>query len=127
MNAWRRNLVVIGLALPVVAHACGACVEDTVAATYDHAIVERAATQGKVLVYTSIDGAGDAAVLAKRAADAARHLGGVDRASVRVSAAPLALSFAIDPKTLTVDGAIAGVQQRGRNQGLRLSVVRVVP
>jgi hypothetical protein len=127
VNALRSGLVVISLATPMLALACGACVEDTVAATYDHAVVERAATQGKVLVYASIDGIGDAKALANKASVAARRVPGVDRTSVRVSAAPLALSFAINPKTQTVDGAIASVQQRGQSQGIKLSVVRVVP
>jgi hypothetical protein len=126
VNASRWGLVVIGLAMPMVAVACGACVEDTIAATYDHAVVERAAAQGKLLVYASIDGIGDAKALANKAGVAARHVTGVDRTSVRVSASPLALSFAIDPKAQTVDGAIASVQQRGHDQGIRLSVVRVV-
>jgi hypothetical protein len=127
MSALRWGLAVIGFMTPMLAVACGACVEDTVAATYDHAVVERAATQGKVLVYALIDGAGDAKALANKAGDAARRVAGVDRTSVRVSAAPLALSFAIDPKAQTVDGAIASMQQRGHDQGIKLSVVRVVP
>lgn len=127
MTGGRWAGVVIGLAAPMVAVACGACAEDTVAATYDHAVVERAATQGKVLVYASIDGVGDARVLANKAGAAARRAAGIDRATVRVSAAPLALSFAIDPSVQTVEGAVADVQKRGKDQGMRLSVVRVMP
>lgn len=127
MIALRRGLLALGLASPMIAFACGACVEDTVAATYDHAVVERAATKGNLLVYASIDGSGDAKALANHARVAAQRIVGVDRSSVRVSAAPLALSFAIDPKAQTVDGAIASMQQRGHDQDIRLSVVRIVP
>jgi hypothetical protein len=127
MNVLRWGFVVIGFATPTLAVACGACVEDTIAAIYDHAVVERSATKGNVLVYASIDGIGDAKSLANKAGVAARRVAGVDRTSVRVSAAPLALSFAIDPKTQTVDGAIASLEQHGHDQDIRLSVVRVVP
>ncbi|MEP6943281.1 MAG: hypothetical protein ABI981_10120 [Betaproteobacteria bacterium] len=126
MNVWRWGVVAAGLALPTMAMACGACDEDTVAATYDHPVAQRAITRGQVLVFASIEGIGDAKALANRAGSAARRVAGVDRASVRVSAAPLALSFAIDPKMQTVEGAIVDVQHRGHDQDIRLSVVRVV-
>jgi hypothetical protein len=127
VSTLRWGLAVIGFVTPMLAVACGACVEDTVAATYDHAVVERAAAKGNVLVYASIDGTGDPRALADQARASARRVVGVDRASVRVSAAPLALSFAIDPKAQTVDGAIASVQLRSHDRGIRLTVVRVAP
>ena len=74
MSSLLRALVVaLALALPVPAFACGACDEDIVAATYDHALAARAATQGRVLVYASIDGNGDAKALAGKARAAARR------------------------------------------------------
>lgn len=127
MMAWRRLIVVAGLGAPAIAMACGACVEDTVAATYDHAVASRATAQKQVLVFTAVDGIGDARVLASKASAAARRVAGVDRSSVRVSSEPLALSFALDPKAQTVAGAVARVQERGHDQGIKLSVVRVVP
>jgi hypothetical protein len=52
----RWALVAFGFAVPTLAVACGARVEDTVAVTDDHAVVEGAAMQGKRLLQASIDG-----------------------------------------------------------------------
>ena len=38
------------------AYACGACIEDKVAATYDHAVVTKATAKGQVVVFGTFDG-----------------------------------------------------------------------
>ena len=51
MNS-RNLLFVVGLcAAPMTAIACGACVEDRVAATYDHAVMTQAVARHHVLVF----------------------------------------------------------------------------
>lgn len=108
------------------AQACGACAEDRIAATYDHAVVTRAGAQHQVLVFTALDGAADPAASAQHAKAAAARTRGVDRASVRAAAAPAALSFALDPSLTTPEAAVAAVQQAAGVPGLRLTVLRVV-
>ena len=75
------------------AHACGYCVEDKIAAVYDHAVVTRAAAAGHQVVFLHVDGTATRLAL-EQAANAA----GADRGTVRVSADLLTVSFAFDPK-----------------------------
>ena len=75
------------------AQACGYCVEDKIAAVYDHAVVSRATAAGHHVVFLHVDGAATRPAL-EQAAIAA----GADRGSVRVSADLLTVSFAFDPK-----------------------------
>ena len=75
------------------AFACGYCVEDKIAAVYDHAVVSRAVASGHQVVYLHVEGTATRPAL-EQAANAA----GADRGSVRVSADLLTVSFAFDPK-----------------------------
>lgn len=108
------------------AGACGVCVEDKVAVTYDHAVVVRAAAQKHVVVFASIDGMGGAEDLARDASAAAKRVPGVDRDSVRSASAPVALSFALDPAARSPESAVAEVERRAKSPGLKLSVLRVI-
>ena len=85
----------LSAALPT-ASACGVCVEDKVAATYDHAVIERATANGQQVVFVAVDGpvAGDA--LGAKIAKA--NVKGVVAGTVRVSAAPAAFSFVLDAR-----------------------------
>src|SRR5437868_467984 len=86
------------LALPASfgAQACGVCLEDKVAAAYDHATVARALKSGRVMVFAEVAGEGDIhrRVLAVRAA--AARVKGVDASSVRAAESPAVVSFALD-------------------------------
>ena len=76
--------------------ACGVCVEDKIAAVYDHAAVTQALGAKHVVVFFAIDGKLVAGERTRGTIEAiARSAPGVDRASVRVSVelASLALAF----------------------------------
>ncbi len=103
---------------PVASHACGACAEDKIAATYDHAIVTRAAAKGDVMVYCEVVGPFDQ----HRLTQAVRRVRGVRADSVRTSAQPAALSFAVDPSRQSPQAAIEATQ-RGLPAGTRLTIV----
>lgn len=103
---------------PAASHACGACIEDTVAATYDYGVVERAAAHGDVMVYCAVTGPLDAS----RLKETARRVRGVKPQSVRVSAA---LSFAVDPKAQSPQATVDAVQ-RSAARGTRLTIVRLL-
>ena len=111
-------------ALPPGAAACGACDEDKIAATYDHAVIERAQREHGAVVFAAISGSGSAAHLEKIAVQVARRTHGVDRASVRSSQSPLALSFAVDAKTDPAK-ALADVQRAAGAAGAQLALVKV--
>src|SRR4051812_15875614 len=97
--------VLIGTALLAVstaALACGYCVEDKIAATYDHAVVTQAFARKHHVVFLHVDGLAQSRRALERAAYAAP---GVDAGSVRVSADLLTVSFAYDPAQVKL-GAI---------------------
>lgn len=102
-----------------LAQACGVCVEDKVAATYDHAVVQRASARGQVVVFCEIVGPVDAA----RIRQAARNVRGLDSGSLRVSEVPAAISFVIDAKQSPQ--AAAGALQQGLARGIEVKVLRL--
>jgi hypothetical protein len=89
------------------AWACGACDEDKIAATYDHATVVRAAARSQVVVFCSLQGVYDA----ERLRRVAERAGGIDVASIRTSAEPAALSFVVDPRRRSAQSAVAALQR----------------
>lgn len=101
--------------------ACGACDEDSVAATYDHGVVEQAARAGDLVVYCRLDGRFDR----RRLISAAQRVPGIRKGSIRVSAAPAALSFAVDSTRQTAPSAVAATA-RGLGAESRLQMLKVV-
>ena len=86
----------IGAALLAVAGtalACGYCVEDKIAATYDHKVVTKALARRHRVVFLHVD----AGTASRQALERAAYAAGADKGSVRVSADLLTLSFAFDP------------------------------
>jgi len=97
-----RAAIAALLLLSGQALACGYCVEDQIAATYDHAVVTRAMAQKHHVAFLHVDGA---APSRKALEQALYSASGVDRGTVRVSADLLTVSFAFDPSRATL-GAI---------------------
>ena len=100
----------ISVALAIVAApalACGYCVEDKVAAAYDHRVVERAFGQRHEVLFLSLEFArpvpGDAAVSIRRAVES---IAGVDRGTVRIAVEAGALSLAYDPRRVQAAGIL---------------------
>jgi hypothetical protein len=117
---------VLGAVLSAPSQACGVCIEDKIAATYDHAVVTRAGTQRHLVVFGEIGGAVDVRAMLEKLPPAAARVRGIDRGTVRTSAAPPAFSFALDPAARTPESAVADLQRRLRTQGATLTVLRVV-
>jgi hypothetical protein len=123
-----RRAAAAALALAAgAASACGVCVEDKVAAAYDHSVVSHAAARGQVVVFAEPAGGGQAGRTAARLKAAAAKARGVDPSSVRASTAPAALSFALDPRVATPAQALAAIARSAGIPGLRLSELRVLP
>ena len=100
--------------------ACGVCNEDKIAATYDHAVVRRANLQGRVIVVCEVRGALDSRWLKT----AASRLKGVDPASLRISANPATLSFALDSRQQSPQAAVDALQAMAGG-GTQVVVVRL--
>ena len=80
------------------AAACGYCIEDKIAAVYDHAVVSRALAQQHRMVFFAIDGPLPLGDASRRTIEAlAGSAFGVDKGSVRVSLDAGSLSIAFDP------------------------------
>jgi hypothetical protein len=114
---WRAAALI---ALAPAAWACGVCVEDKMAATYDHEVVVRAAAKGRAMVFCEIAGPLDV----RQVRNAARNVRGIDAASVRVSSQPPAVSFALDAKQSPQ--AAVSAMQRGIPSGTHVAVVKVI-
>jgi len=124
-----RNIVAILLlsALPGIASACGACVEDKVAATYDHHVVTSALAHKHVVVFAAVEGSGGAKALAGAAKKAATRIGGIDASSVRAAHEPAAaLAFAIDPGKQTPERALLAIEQGVTDKPVKLTLLRVL-
>ncbi|HWP10570.1 MAG TPA: hypothetical protein VNN06_02020 [Ramlibacter sp.] len=122
MKTWATLGCTLVLLAPVPpSWACGVCVEDKVAATYDHAVVRQAAAKGKVVVFCEVQGGLDA----RRIRSAARRVRGVDMSSLRLSSQPAALSFALDPAQQSPQAAVLAMQSAAP-AGTRLAIVRLI-
>ena len=94
----RAAFALLGMALAAPGLACGHCVEDKIAAAYDHAVVTQALERGHAVAYFALEGAMVPGVAAqRRLAALVGAVPGVTRGTVRVSAENAALSFAFDP------------------------------
>lgn len=107
---------------PATALACGVCIEDKMAATYDHAVVTRAMEHRHVVVFCEIRGEMQAARLRK----AASRVAGIDIATVRTSAEPAALSFVVDPRKQSPEAAVARLQ-RALDAKTKITLLRTLP
>lgn len=131
MRARRRLAAAAVAALTLVAgaaalaRACGQCLEDKIAATFDAGVRERAARVGHVVVFTEVKGpaAGAPPALRDFIARTLAATRGVDPGSVRVSLDPPAAAFACAPRTRAAILAAAAPKLGARR--LSLAVLRI--
>ena len=110
---------------PLVGWSCGACDEDKVAATYDHAVVSRATAARHTVVFVAVDMPVEPLAFAKRVASLTPSVRGVLRGSVRTAHAPVAFSFVLDPAVQAPASAVDELR-RLLDAGPALRVVRIV-
>src|SRR5690349_22255011 len=115
-------MVFLGVLQAAPSFACGVCIEDKVAATYDYQIVMDATARNHVVVYGQVEGNTDMGKLVRELAAVASRTAGVDRGTVRTSTTPAAFSFSLDPAMQTPHAAIRSVLQRLRTTGVQLSI-----
>lgn len=121
--------IVIAAALaattPGTGLACGACDEDKIAATYDHAVIDAAIAQHRQVVFVAIDGPVVAKRVGSRLAAAASKVRGVQAGTLRTSLAPPAFSFVLD-STQTPQAAVAGFRKSVGDSTAHLTLVRIM-
>lgn len=107
--------------------ACGHCVEDKVAAVYDHAVVTQARAQRHGVAYFAIEGDGLAGEPMRRALEqAAQRSDGAIPGSVRVSLELAALSLAFDPRRTSYPALRQAIQRKLASRHLRLQELKLV-
>lgn len=110
-----------------IAAACGYCVEDKIASTYDHAVLVRALGQKHAVAFFHIDGSLAPGEATRRWLETeTESASGVDRGSVRVSADTATLSFAFDPKASPLARIQAAVERKFTTRKLSLMPLRVM-
>ena len=128
-NSARSALLAFGTALQVLAggaHACGVCVEDRVAAVYDHSVVEGAARRGHAVAFLALVGAPALdATHAQALRDALAAVKGAERATVRVSPESASCSVAFDPARASPETLVAEVNRRLARHGLTVAPLQV--
>ena len=108
-----RALALLALvALHGRAAACGVCLDDKVAAAYDHAVATSAVERKRVVVFAEVSGPREAATLVSAAKRAAAGVSGIERASVRGATQPAVVSFALDPAVRDPASALAAIAKR---------------
>jgi len=122
---WIAIAAALAATAPATGLACGACDEDKIAATYDHAVIDAAIARHRQAVFVAIDGPVDAQRIAARLTAAAAKVHGVQAGTLRASLAPPAFSFVLDT-TQTPQAAVAGFRKAVGDSGTRLTVVRIM-
>ncbi|HEY8250981.1 MAG TPA: hypothetical protein VIG70_10270 [Burkholderiales bacterium] len=118
-----RSLVLALAFLAAEAAACGYCVEDKIASTYDHAVVTRALAQGHHVVFFHIDGP---PATQRELENAAASVPGVERGSVRLSLPTLTLSVAFDPRRVSLVELNARLDRRLAARKLSFMPMRIM-
>ena len=103
---------------------CGYCIEDRVAAVYDHAAIGAALDQHRQIVFFALEGKLPAEGQALRIiAHALRSVEGVDSRSLRVSFASASLSLSYDGKRISSARIIEVMNREFAARGLRVPLI----
>jgi hypothetical protein len=123
----RAALAALGFALSLPAQACGYCVEDKIASTYDHAVVSRALAQRHHVAFFHVDGPAAPGNANRRALEVAAYaIPGVDKRSVRVSPDALTMSLSFDPGRVSLATINARLDRKLSARRLALMPMRIM-
>ena len=113
----------LALLFPAQVLACGVCVEDKIASTYDHALIQKTLARQHRVAFFHIDG--------PVTADAKRWLeatiagtAGIDKGSGRVAVHTSTLSVAYDPKRTSLVEVQAALEKKIAAKNLSLLLLR---
>lgn len=128
MSTLVKPLAGLMLALcSTTALACGHCVEDKIAAVYDHARVMQALDRKHHVAFFAIDGMLTLADGASRALETlAESAIGVDKGSAHASAESAALAVAFDPKRTTFAAVQKTLERKFAGRKLTLQPLRLM-
>ena len=127
-TAWRGCIVAaLAAGFAAAAFACGYCIEDKIAAVYDHAVVTRATAQKHQVVFFAVEGQMPAGDASRHALEAiAESAAGVDKGSARVSIESASLSVAFNPARAPFAGMERSLSRKLAARGLTVAILRVM-
>jgi hypothetical protein len=109
------------------AQACGICIDDKIASSYDHALIMQAKAAGRAVAFFGIEGDIVRSAATRRAVmQAIEATPGVQRGSARVSLENAALSFVFDPARTSPEAAQRALDRRLAAKGLGVSLLRTI-
>ena len=115
------------IAVAGAAGACGVCVEDKMAAVYDHTVVTLALNQKHHVAFFHVDGNLVAGEATKHALEkAADDSPSADKGSVRISVESASLSVAFDPRRTTMAALQKDLERRLAAKKLSLMLLQVL-
>jgi hypothetical protein len=124
----KHLLLALSTATAVIASgaalACGACVADKVAATYDHAVISQAKAKHQQVLFVALD-APDPVSAARRIAAATAKVRGVEAKTLRTSASPAAFSIAV-ARSEPPERAVAAFRDALHDPAMQLTLVRIM-
>lgn len=123
-----RTAILAALLLAAdAALACGVCVEDKMAAVYDHAVIGKALDRKHHVAFFHVDGNLPAGAATRQALErAAESSPAADRGSVRVSVESAALAVAFDPRRTPVVALQKDIERRLAAKNASLMLMQVL-
>lgn len=119
-------LLVLTLQAPIAA-ACGHCVEDKMAAVYDHAVITRALLSHQEVAFFSINGDVPANEASKKALEAIAEMApGVTKHTVKVALDVGALALVFNPKVQDIASLQKNIEGKWRGKRLGLTLIKVM-
>jgi hypothetical protein len=122
----RSAILAILLAGAGASHACGVCVEDKMAAVYDHATIARALDQKHHVAFFHVDGSLAAGEATKQALLRFAESADTDKGSARVSVESASLAVAFDPRRTTVVALQKDLERRMAGKKFSLMLMQVL-
>jgi hypothetical protein len=127
MRSLIRVAVVLAALHTSAALACGYCVEDKIAAVYDHAVAMQAFSQKHQVAFFGIDGPLIVNDATRREIETlAKSVDLLDKGSVRVSVESAALSVAFDPRRVSFAAVQKSLEKKLAPKKLSLLPMRVM-
>src|SRR6185436_11891395 len=107
--------------------ACGVCVEDKMAAVYDHAVIGKALGQKHHVAFFHVDGSLVAGGATKRMLEKVVEASpSADKGSARVSVESASLAVAFDPQRSSVVALQQDLERRLGTRKLSLMLIQVL-
>ena len=118
------GLGALALAVSLPTFGCGYCIEDKMAAVYDHRVITEALDKHHHIAFFALEGTLPPEGQARRViANALRSAKGVDSQSLRVSVAAASLSISYDGERISSARIIEVMNREFAARGLRVSLI----